>query len=256
MSKAKGFTLVELLLALSLLSLVMGVFYTSFSVAMKVWKEGEDDLKVYGEARLALHLITHDIRCISSTDGLYDTRKADNKPAKFKGIRGKDATGEYGPSDSLLLLTVAPSFDPQKRGEESQLLLVEYSLETDSITGRARLERREVVVAEIEENGEIKAQVTQGVEEEGGTKTVLAEGLTGLDFEYYFDVKDDAKEPWLKECRSRYGFPNLVKVTLTMEKVAGSGETISFSSIAPVPMAYNDRKFSKEDMPEELQEFL
>lgn len=59
----KGFTFLELLIALSIFSVIAIVIYSSFNVGIRVWKKAEDSYKVRQDARYLLSRVSRDLRC-------------------------------------------------------------------------------------------------------------------------------------------------------------------------------------------------
>lgn len=59
---ARGFTLVELLVAVALLSLIMVAFYTIFEGGIKAYETGEKRVELIQNARAALSIMTSQIR--------------------------------------------------------------------------------------------------------------------------------------------------------------------------------------------------
>lgn len=59
---ARGFTLVELLVAVALLSLIMVAFYTIFEGGIKAYEMGEKRVELIQNARAALSIMTSQIR--------------------------------------------------------------------------------------------------------------------------------------------------------------------------------------------------
>ncbi len=91
-----GFTLLEMLLAVSILALVITVMYSSLSVGIKSWEKGERDIEFYQKMRAASELLHREISSTfpySITPGEFDTHK------KFYAF--------YGKSDSLKLVSYA-----------------------------------------------------------------------------------------------------------------------------------------------------
>jgi len=100
-----GFTLMEVLVAFSLFALVMVGIYSAFYAAMRIWKDGEKDLSLYKDARLALALMATEISSLH-----YQTSFL---------MQGTEATLEFS--------TVAMGSGRRSLGR-SPLLFVEYGL--------------------------------------------------------------------------------------------------------------------------------
>lgn len=61
-----GFTLVELIVASTLMTLVLAGVYTTFSSAIRTWRSGEVNYQTYDDARLAFGLLTRELHAIPS----------------------------------------------------------------------------------------------------------------------------------------------------------------------------------------------
>ncbi len=60
--KARGVTLVELLVAVTLLSLIMVAFYTVFKMGTRAYRTGEERVELIQNARIALDMMASQIR--------------------------------------------------------------------------------------------------------------------------------------------------------------------------------------------------
>ncbi len=59
----KGFTFLELLIAVTIFSIVAVAIYSSFSVGIRAWRKTEESYKVRQETRHALDMMARDLRC-------------------------------------------------------------------------------------------------------------------------------------------------------------------------------------------------
>lgn len=59
-----GFTLVELIVASTLLTIVLGGVYTTFSTSVRAWRSGESNYETYEDARRAFGILTRELRAI------------------------------------------------------------------------------------------------------------------------------------------------------------------------------------------------
>lgn len=63
-SETGGFTLVELIVASTLMVLVLSVVYLTFSTAVRAWRSGESNYGPYEDARRAFNLLDRELNCI------------------------------------------------------------------------------------------------------------------------------------------------------------------------------------------------
>lgn len=112
-----GFTLAELLVAASLMSIVMGAVYFAFGSTLRVWRLGETETNQYQDARLGLNLISHELGCLlGGSEHLFS-----------------------GENDELEFFAVTQSLDVEK-GEGARVLWIRYYL------SNKKLYRQEAVV--------------------------------------------------------------------------------------------------------------
>jgi general secretion pathway protein J len=93
---SRGFTLLEMLLAIAIFSLVIGVIFTSFRLGSSSWEKGERDIERYQKIRAVNELIYREVRsCFPYilTPGELDTH------VKFYAFFGK--------ADSLKFVSTA-----------------------------------------------------------------------------------------------------------------------------------------------------
>jgi prepilin-type N-terminal cleavage/methylation domain-containing protein len=117
-----GFTLVEVLISLAILSLIMGVIMGGFRLGSRSWQKGEQRLEEQQRMRCVFSILVQDIKsCIKihrnadpeASDN--DRRRRQNQPVVF-----------IGESDKLRFVTTASGISPHlKRGT---LRLVSYCL--------------------------------------------------------------------------------------------------------------------------------
>lgn len=76
-----GFTLLEVLVSITILSLIIVVIYSAFMLGNKAWKRGERDIDVNQRFRIGLEILTRDI----SSAYRYRTRVSNNWIVLFIG---------------------------------------------------------------------------------------------------------------------------------------------------------------------------
>jgi prepilin-type N-terminal cleavage/methylation domain-containing protein len=63
-SRCAGFTLAELVVATTLITIVMAAVYSSMTNSLRTWKIAEADMAVYQNARTALDILTRELQCV------------------------------------------------------------------------------------------------------------------------------------------------------------------------------------------------
>jgi len=74
-----GFTLIEMVLAVSIFSMVVAVMFSSFRLGLSAWKKGEKDIEFFQQIRAVSDLLRREINSTypyKITPGLLDTHKS------------------------------------------------------------------------------------------------------------------------------------------------------------------------------------
>lgn len=123
--KQEGFTLLELLVALSLVAFLAGIIFAGFRVTMRSWEEGEDRAETLHRSRAVLNLMAEELKS--------------TLPLKPRGEE-KKAPSFLGESDRIEFPTDAAPFprDPWQAVPR----LITYAVE-ESPSGVRGLVRRE-----------------------------------------------------------------------------------------------------------------
>lgn len=146
-SRESGFTLVELLMATTLMSIVMVSVYTTFASGIRVWRDGETGADALHEARLAMQVLRDDLQSIPP--GTFHLFKGAGDTLEFYTLaRPMDVESDTGLGmmyvtyrvgarggslENTLLRTEArvegPLPAPAGRGEHTDTTLVELARE-------------------------------------------------------------------------------------------------------------------------------
>ena len=197
-----GFTLAELIVASTLLTIVMTAVYTAFGSTLRAWRLGESHLRTYQDARTAMSVLSRELGCIlGGAEHLF---------------QGKD--------DEFEFFTIGPPMDVDK-GEGARVLWVKYRYNR---TGK-KLVRQEAIVAKpLPLRSPDGTEVDRGRIKLGRKRAyALTSGdVLGFDVAYYWvpPVERKPEEPprWidpieLKESREGWGLPQGIEVVLTLE---------------------------------------
>jgi prepilin-type N-terminal cleavage/methylation domain-containing protein len=136
--RSKGFTLLELLIALGILSLVLAILYKSFAAMIDTTEKVEEETEIYRMARLALTIMTDELRSAYW-----------NKDQSSTFFTGTDEQRLGQPADSLRFTALSR----HRYGEETEgpeLAALRYGLETAPFEERE--EPRLVLLHEEETN--------------------------------------------------------------------------------------------------------
>jgi len=178
---ARGFTLVELLVGLSLLSLVSLLLFGGFRFGLRAWEAGDDRIAAANEIAMAQHLLR---RQIAEAQPVVVGAQPQGAPTLFEG----DADG---------VTFVAPL--PAHRGVGGFYL---FSLATrDAPGGRQLLLRWQRFRADA-----------APVEFDPKDESVLVNGIASIAIEYFGQPTADAPARWLQRWDGALGLPQLLRL--------------------------------------------
>ncbi len=213
-SRKQGFTLAELLVATTVLTLVMTAVYVGFGNMIRIWRLGESGLSTYQSGRAAMSVLSRELGCmLGGAEHLF---------------QGKD--------DEIEFFTVAPPMDVEK-GEGARVLWVRYRFNRQ---GKSLVREEAVVLKPLplktREDEEIdKTRVKLGRKHKF---ELVSDGALGLEFEYYWippkERKPEEPPEWIdpivmKQSREGWGLPQGIKATLTLKDATSPSGKTSFS---------------------------
>jgi len=207
----QGFTLIELMIAVLLSSLIAASIYFSFFISLNSWRKSQIVAEVYQNARIALSQMSREIRgAFLSKDSSY-----------YRFI---------GESDTLNFISTSSGLDG--------LCEIGYYIgNDDDIDAEPELMRRCDVTID-----------TQPLK--GGTTQLLAKFARYLNFRY-FDGEEwqdvwfvDDKEEWQSEKKN--SLPKAIEIRLTMQHPKQEKEFV-FSTTVILPMSPISLKKDKQE---------
>lgn len=205
---SEGFTLLELLVALSILSFIMASLYISLGSSATHAHRLRDRLEQQQAARLALQRIMADL------EGAFIPPTGTN--VLFEGIRGE---GETGRSDRVEF--VASHYvweEPEKK--VGDLALIAYSLALPPDGQGNRLVRHKKPL-----HGEAPREEDSSI--------VILDGVRELAFEY-LDQQGGRSEVWpARDAGNKAALPAAVRVTLVLGP--SEEEALRFSTLVAIP---------------------
>jgi general secretion pathway protein J len=210
--KNRGFTLVELLLAIFIFSIVVSTVYGSYRVTFGLVNRTEQKLAIAGRAHVVLERIAEDISSLVQTDVAGFT----GEQHENSGMRG----------DSLSFVS-AVHIGLTKKDNLGGYSLVQYSAEEDEETGLLNLYR----------SGSPLLPGTDGDEIEG-QKYLLCDGLKEVRFSYFNDEGVESEEWWSQEDESvpeNQNFPVMVVIVLQFAESPESEQTSIFTTSVALP---------------------
>jgi prepilin-type N-terminal cleavage/methylation domain-containing protein len=205
----KGFTLIEVLLAIFIGSIVLAVLYSSFFQIMKAKDFAESELDLYHEARVVFSKMTEDFESAYPRGEVFNNSLIPNS-SFFIGTKDGD--------NSRVTLT-SLSRQPALNSIDSDQAEISYFLEPVPQSDLFYLMR--------EENPQIGSN-------SGGITYPISESLVSFNLAYMTD--NDSEEGFVDEFNSDQtgSLPKAVEVTLTMR--SPRGEDVQFSTLILIPL--------------------
>jgi len=210
--KDRGFTLVELLLAIFIFSIVVSTVYGSYRITFGLVNRTEQKLEIAGRAHVVMERITEDISSLVHTDGASLT----GEQHENSGMRG----------DSLSFVS-AVHIGLTKKDDLGGYSLIQYSAEEDEGTGLLNLYR----------SGSPLLPGTDGDDTEG-QKYLLCDGLKEIKFSYFNDEGVESEEWRSQEDESapkNQDFPVMVAIVLQFAESPESEQTSIFTTSVALP---------------------
>jgi general secretion pathway protein J len=204
----RGFTLLEVLIALSILAIIFALIYGTLDSTQKLAKETEGESDLHRQAQIAL------VRMSAEFSMLYWPRPAGGVSTSGLFV-GEDETRfdsrrESQPSDSVRFLALSHG-RLAKNAPEGDLVEVTYLLDLD----QDLLIRQE----EFAEGGR-------------SMEIPLAEGVLGLNFRYFDGQSNTWVDGWDSQQAGRA--PEGVEITLILKDSSEKGR--SFVTMTDLPM--------------------
>lgn len=203
MHKEKGFTLLELIIAFTILGLIMLIIGSSLRMGIRAWERGELIADDSQRLRILTERLSSDIRSVYP----YQVN-----------IEVERKTAFEGKSDSLGFVTSQVDIN-----WVGGFKWVSYSINEGDL-----------IVTE-------KIVPDKKLDESKGIATVLETGVSSLKFEYYEKNKDTWETSW--DAKEKGMLPDGVKATITLKPDASQGDRKIERSIPPLfiplPVAYN-----------------
>ncbi|MCC7111426.1 MAG: prepilin-type N-terminal cleavage/methylation domain-containing protein [Deltaproteobacteria bacterium] len=208
--RARGFSLIEILVAASLLAIIGGLLVQSLSSSIDAKEAIEGTSNRYHLVRSAMSRMVDEI-----SQAYLSSHAASTEP--------RSETGFLGERDHLdfTAFGYVPRMADEKKGDSRQLA---YYLDSDPKTSTQSLFRREQ--GNLDDNFE-----------EGGRSLVLLSDVRELSLQYW----DATKEEWLDKWDAQSGDPNQnnklpVRVRIRLTATMADGEPQTFTTQTKVWM--------------------
>ena len=221
-----GFTLLELLIALTIMSLAMTVVVATFVATLKGWQKGSALLDELHHGDFVMEQLVSALR---------STAFFPNAPEKYGFWLEDDAGGRY-PTDFISFVTSGTAFLP-----------------TDSLLANG-LHRLEFTIAD-NDDGDPAVSIRavphlMNPEDFEGEPWFVSTTVKGFECRTY-NMED---EDWEYDWEDTNAVPSLVEVTLYMDPLEGDTEPVVLSRVVEIPVApvvANAVQFREDDAEDE-----
>jgi general secretion pathway protein J len=200
-SRARGFTLIEVMIAVAITAIIGGMLVGAFQRAAVAKELVEADDERIDGARLALTRMAREISMAFLSEH-YDHKRYRERPTLF---RGRDQGGR-----GTLVFTTFAHARLERDAKESDAAVIEYRLESDAErSGEYVLTRREKVHVDDDPD-------------RGGTSAALCDHVTGLELQYWDWKRQEWVREWSSSSVERQGqLPTRVHLKLTLKMPDG-----------------------------------
>jgi len=197
---SKAFTFIEILIALTIFSIIALSLYSTFFSATSVWKRSADENRLYQEARWSLETIAKELRNAI----ILDYRKSYSDFSVFEGN-----------SNSISFLCVT----------EDGIKKVSYFLEEDGPD--VLLKRQEIALIDAFQvwEPEVAVEIFSSLVSQGGLKFKYA----------YISVEAEEEIGWQDTWQDNQSLPKGVKIELILKNPRSQEIKIIFNKTVFIP---------------------
>ena len=198
---ASGFTLLELIISLTILGVVLLIIFGALRIGTRAWEKGEKDIAVYQRQRAVLGLLSQQI----ASACVYEIKLGDD--AFY--FRGSEKKMEF------------VSRTPIVPGAQTGVVFVTYEIENVAKEGKKQLNLFEKDAGFMKDD-DIESQRNEEI-------FSLISGIENLQFEYLKSDKDDVVWQNVWDPSETKGMPLAVRIVLKQDE-----ETAPINLIIPV----------------------
>lgn len=225
MKENYGFTLLELIIAITIFSISAVAVYSSFNVGINAWRKAEESYEVRQQARHTLNVMARELRQAINFI-LRESKTSQNFKDSFEGS-----------ADKISFWKALGSSGPGKEKSEG-IFKITYYLKKDEdekVQGNLTKEETRSLYRKVQAYKESLKE-----EEQQGSESILSTHILDLEFKYAY--KEDAEKIWWdKEWKKNpweetaFGLiPFAVKISLSYPS-KNEGEKITFSETVIIP---------------------
>lgn len=178
--KQGGFTLLELLISLTIFSVIILVVFGAFRIGSRAWERGEQNIEINQQSRVALSFVRKQLT------GLW-FQKENSPGTRLRAFKGT--------SSAVHFITNVPMTPQKKSGN----FFIRYEVIPSDIKGKNKLIANEMNTSDLLYSEISVDRFDYGEIESGEHKTIM-DGFEQIDFSYLnIDEKMDVDENDLNE---------------------------------------------------------
>jgi len=224
-----GFTLLEMLVAMTILSIMGAAIFTMFNQSTRTWQMADARNQQFSSARNALDMIGMELR-----QAIVAPKAGGQYGAQFYGLKNGD--NPFGRADadtaSGQIYFVAPT-DTRDAGAEQDLCVIGYWVKDDPASN---VPGKQLMRYCLSDNKGTDWSIFRP-DSDNGTNQELGVNVKSLEFEFWVEGDtnwDTATDEWVSDsggAPQEGNLPQAVRITLVVEDTTGSEQDKTFTSI-------------------------
>lgn len=195
-----GFTLIEMLLAISLLAMMMGMIYASLNVGIRAWDAGDSRVAEASNWRMVERFMRRELAQVF--------------PTRWRGVAQPNIAFE-GTATSLRYVSALNLDAALQNGASGGLQWAELALLDGGVL---QLNRQVFDTAAQDFSGLVSPSADAVANGALATPVRLMDGVRGLEIAYFGADSDLAEPTWRDEWRDMQRLPALIRIQVSVER--------------------------------------
>ncbi|MBF0238133.1 MAG: type II secretion system protein [SAR324 cluster bacterium] len=226
-TKPSGFSMLELLVSISIMSLIMVLIYSAFFQISNYSIQVKNTLQGKQELRLLMRIVLDDLQSVQFLEQFTTFNNPSETVYQTGIISKRDTRNEYGENSSIHFHAAIPTrFFPEYLPKDPQLHEVGYFLQLEPETGAWSFKRREdfYIDDNLTEGGrehELSRKIIEFQLEFLEKRLALADGSIKEQWVNEWNSKEDSKQscrpPSIKESKADPCLPVALKLTMALK---------------------------------------